>query len=104
KAIGEAAARAILDERTLDGSELPDPPPSASPSTISPPDPPQWRPDPLTPIPAVALGANWPYVRPFVLTKPDQFRPDPPPAVGTTEYNDAFKMVVEKGGDPHARE
>jgi hypothetical protein len=102
KVIGEAAARAILDERAVDGSELPDPPSSIYQSTVSPPDPLKWRQDPLNPTPAVALGSNWRHVRPFVLTKPDQFRPDPPPAVGTPEYNDAFKMVLEKGGDPNA--
>src|SRR5262249_53464947 len=75
KIIGEAAARAILGERALDGSELPDPPSSIYQSTVLPPDPLKWRQDPLNPTPAVALGSNWSHVRPFVLMKPDQFRP-----------------------------
>ena len=100
--IGVAAARAILSERTLDGSELPDPPSTIFQSITSSSDPLKWRQDPLNAMPAVALGANWRYVRPFVLEKPDQFRPGPPPAIGTAEYNAAFTMTMEKGGDPNA--
>ena len=100
--IGEAAAGAILDDRTLDGSELPDPPSSIFQSTLTMSDPLKWRQDPLNADPAVAIGANWRFVRPFVLEKADQFRPPPPPAVGTPEYNEAFKFTMEKGSDPQA--
>ena len=100
--IGEAAARGILDDRAFDGSELPDPPSSIFQSTLPTSDPLKWRQDPLNADPAVAIGANWRHVRPFVLEKAEQFRPPPPPAIGTPEYNEAFKLTLEKGGDPNA--
>ena len=98
--IGEAAARAILDDRAFDGSELPDPPSSVFQSTLPTADPLKWRQDPLNADPAVAIGGNWRHVRPFVLEKAEQFRPPPPPAIGTPEYNEAFKLTLEKGERP----
>jgi hypothetical protein len=97
-AIGEAAARAILTERRRDRSELPDPPAA----TFQNSDPSLWKMDPLNADPNVALGANWRYVRPFVLTSPEQFRPPQPPAMDSQEYKDAFDEVFRLGGDPNA--
>lgn len=101
-AIGDAAAHLILEDRALDGSELPDPPASTYRATTAASDPLKWRQDPLNASPAVALGANWRYVRPFVLTSAEQFRPKGPPARGTPAYNEAFAMVLDKGGDKDA--
>lgn len=100
--IGEAAAKAILKERELDGSELAEPPSAIYGSLLPVSDPLKWRQDPLNASPAVALGSNWRHVRPFVLEKSDQFRPAPPPAVGSPEYQAAFTEVLLKGGDPEA--
>jgi hypothetical protein len=97
-AIGEAAAEAIWSDRQLDGSELPDPPVTAFQST----DPNKWQKDPLNADPNVALGGNWRYVRPFVMTAPEQFRPPAPPAKDSQDYKDAFKEVLTLGGDPNA--
>ncbi|WP_165068185.1 vanadium-dependent haloperoxidase [Paludisphaera rhizosphaerae] len=97
-AIGDAAANAILDLRKLDGSEMPDPDVAGFQTT----DPLKWQRDPLSLDVATALGANWRYVKPFVLEKADVFRPPLPPPVGDSRFVAAFKEVLEKGGDPAA--
>ncbi len=99
-AIGNAAAKAILDERQSDGSQAPDP---LAPTDSS--DPLKWRRDPLNADPDKAVGGHWADVKPFVY--PDkatlvQARPSPPPAITTPEYRNAFKDVRNKGCDPHA--
>jgi hypothetical protein len=104
--IGDAAAQSILADRFLDGSELPDPPVS----TLFTTDPKKWQRDPLNADPNVALGANWPHVRPFVMKKAEDFRPPPPPTYNSTDqaikdrYVAAFNDVLAKGGDAHAGE
>lgn len=64
--IGAEAAAAVLALRTKDGSELPDLSGSdfktSSPNTQN---PNTWHQDPISKLP-VALGGNWPHVRPFV--------------------------------------
>jgi hypothetical protein len=99
-AIGEAAARVILDERRLDGSELQDPPVTIFQTA----DPRKWQRDPLNLDIGIALGANWSHVRPFVIERADAFRPPVPPGPRSDAYIAAFKEVAEKGGDPHAGE
>jgi hypothetical protein len=103
-AIGAEAAALILQQRTGDGSELPEPVygvdyiPSDQPGA--------WRQDPISQVP-LALGANWDQVTPFVLSSADQFRTPPPPALTSAEYTLAYNEELVFGGDgvvtPHGR-
>jgi membrane-associated phospholipid phosphatase len=43
------------------------------------------------------FGAGWATVRPFMLSRPDQFRVGPPPAIDSAEYARAFAEVKEVG-------
>jgi membrane-associated phospholipid phosphatase len=43
------------------------------------------------------FGSGWATVQPFVLSRPDQFRVGPPPAIGSAEYAAAFEEVKEVG-------
>ncbi len=60
-----------------------------------------WQIDPISGL-TVALGGNWPKVKPFVMTSSDQFRapPPPPPSLKDEAYKQAFDEVVRVGGDP----
>jgi hypothetical protein len=77
--LGKLAAAAILNLRKNDGSQLPEPRVMA---TCAPGDdtcfpantaPGLWQIDPISGL-KVALGGNWPKVKPFVMTSADQFR------------------------------
>jgi hypothetical protein len=57
-----------------------------------------WRQDPISLHP-LALGANWPNCKPFVLQSATQFRLPPPPALNSPEYAAAFNEVKALGGD-----
>ena len=43
------------------------------------------------------FGAGWAAVKPFVLSRPDQFRVGPPPAIDSKEYTAAFNEVKDVG-------
>ena len=43
------------------------------------------------------FGSGWATVRPFALSRPDQFRVGPPPAISSPEYVTAFDEVKEVG-------
>jgi membrane-associated phospholipid phosphatase len=43
------------------------------------------------------FGAGWASVEPFVLSRPDQFRVGPPPAIDSKEYTAAFDEVKDVG-------
>jgi len=58
----------------------------------------EWRQDPIAQQ-AVALGALWGQVTPFVITSVHQFRLPPPPAIDSPEYAAAFNEVKTLGGD-----
>lgn len=49
--------------------------------------------------PAFAPGINqqWANLKPFLLTESKQFRPAPPPSVGSADYNTALAMVKDLG-------
>jgi hypothetical protein len=87
-AVGIACANAILAARANDGSEVEDP---YTPGT----DPGDWQPTP--PDFTAALGATWGNVKPFALEDPDEFLPDPPPALDSAEYTAAFDQVKSLG-------
>lgn len=95
--LGAAAAAAIAARRRNDGSELPEPVVGKDftpRGTLG-----SWAVDPVTQL-DVALGANWPKVKPFVLLSGDQFRPPPPPALDSAAYATAYAAVKRLGGDP----
>ena len=43
------------------------------------------------------FGTGWANVRPFLMRKPDQFRPPPPPAISSDAYTAAFEEVKRFG-------
>ena len=88
--VGHAVAAAILDLRRNDGSAAQPVPfvfvnaPGLYQST-----PPNFPPQPQF--------THWSRVTPFVLPRPDQFRPGPPPALTSRAYADAFNQVKALG-------
>jgi hypothetical protein len=102
-ALGKRAAAAILKLRENDGSALPEPRWFVDYFPIGYPNvqPGIWQKDPISKL-GVALGANWPKVKPFVLTSADQFRapPPPPPSLKDEAYRHAFTETLRLGGDP----
>jgi hypothetical protein len=95
-ALGERAAAAILALRSNDGSQTPEPlmgvgfHPSDQPG--------YWRQDPIS-LAALALGAYWGQVTPFVMKTSSQFRIPPPPAMDSAQYTAAYNEVKAVGGD-----
>lgn len=89
-ATGAAYATAILATRGTDGAAGA----GAVPYTAAP-DPGVWRPTPPGNLPAALPG--WGAVTPFVLDSGSQFRPGPPPALGSPEYAAAYNEVMALG-------
>jgi hypothetical protein len=89
-AAGEAAAAAILEARTGDGSEAEEfhTPASTEPGV--------WQLTAGCP-PAGGVFPHWRKVRPFALQRADQFRSAPPPALDSNRYAQAFNEVKENG-------
>lgn len=93
QAVGQAAATNVIALRNGDGRLTPIGVTSSFPTL--PPGPGVWR---LTP-PAFAppqtpwLGS----VRPFVLQSADQFLPDPPPSLQSSEWVEAFTQIQQYG-------
>lgn len=86
--LGQQAADAMLAGRADDGS--------AAVVTYAPGSAPgQWR--PTAPDFAAATLPQWPGVAPFVMDAGDQFRPAPPPALGSAEYAEAVEEVRQLG-------
>lgn len=79
-AVGTKAAAGIIALRACDGSfPVPPPPPFVGGTGIG-----VWRP---TPPANLAMAAPWlANVTPFAMTRPSQFRSDPPPALTSREY------------------
>ena len=87
-ATGAAIAAATLERRSTDGA--------FAPSTYSPtPGIGNWQPTP--PAFAPALGAQWGDQTPWILDSGDQFRPGPPPPVGSPAYVTAYLEVMDIG-------
>jgi predicted lipoprotein with Yx(FWY)xxD motif/membrane-associated phospholipid phosphatase len=87
--VGDSVADAILALRGDDGSNTQ--PPAFTPETKLG----DYQPTP--PAFAQPVFTHWPFVRPFTLTRADQFRPDPPPALGSSAYRAAFAEVRSLG-------
>jgi hypothetical protein len=90
-AVGQAAAAAMLAERTGDGStpaqfHLP---PNAAPY--------EWQPTPSC-TPAGGAFAHWANVKPFGILSSSQFRAGPPPALTSDRYARDLNEVLRVGG------
>ena len=89
-AVGEAAALAMIAERTGDGSIPPQfhVPPNT--------DPYEWQRTPSCP-PAGGAFLHWRNVNPFGVQSSSQFRADPPPALTSDEYAKDLNEVLALG-------
>ena len=87
--LGQRVGKAILADHINDGAK--------GSSTYAPTtEVGKWRrtfPDYLPP-----LLSQWPKVKPFALTSGDEFRPVPPPAIGSPEYATAVDETMRLGG------
>jgi hypothetical protein len=108
-ALGTQAANAIIALRQNDGSAMPElrwysatPPGDYFPIGYPNVQPGIWQVDPVSTL-GVALGGNWPKVKPFVMTSADQFRAPPPPSLKSAAFKRAFNEEVRIGGDPTQR-
>ena len=90
-AVGAKAAAGIIALRACDGSfPNPAPPPFTGGTEIG-----VWRPTPPGNLPMLApwLGN----VNPFAMTRPSQFRADPPPALTSREYARDYNEIKALG-------
>ncbi|MDB5338653.1 MAG: Phosphoesterase, PA-phosphatase related protein [Planctomycetaceae bacterium] len=85
---GRAIADAILSMRDQDGSRdfL---------TYIPGSDPGQWQ--PTAPMFLPAVQANWPNVAPFIISNPDDYLPDGPPALTSSQWAADFNQVKAIG-------
>ncbi len=88
-ALGKAAAAAMLQARSADGSD-------GSESYREGTQPGEYR---FTPPFDFVAAPHWRSVQPFALTSPSQFRSAPPPALNSAEYARAFDEVKYGGSD-----
>jgi hypothetical protein len=84
ESIGRAAARALLAERANDGA-------AASWTGPLPSGPGMWY-SSATPT-ALPLRPLWGSVKPWLMTRGDQFRPEPPPTFGSAAFQAALAEV-----------
>ncbi len=107
-ALGTQAANAIIALRQKDGSAMPEPrwfsatpPGDYYPIGYPNVQPGIWQVDPISNL-GVALGGNWPKVKPFVMTSADQFRAPPPlpPFLKNKAFKQTFNEEIRVGGDP----
>jgi hypothetical protein len=83
--LGEAVAAKVLQARANDGANAPD---AYRPKT---------RPGVYVPTP-ITVASVWPAVTPFALTKPSQFRPQPPISLDSKEWAADFNELKAYGG------
>jgi hypothetical protein len=89
-AVGEQAAAAILASRAEDGAGAPE----------------TYRPQTTAGVyvPTVTPAATqWPQRKPWLMTGPSQFRPGPPPALGSALWARDFNEVKSLGGKSNSR-
>jgi hypothetical protein len=94
--LGRRAAAGILELRTNDGSQIPEP--RIDVEFIPSDQPGKWRQDPISQVP-IALGAYWGRVRPFVIRSVAQFPLVLPHPLNSAEYAADFNEVKRLGGD-----
>jgi hypothetical protein len=97
RALGQAAAGAIIAMRTGDGSDQTEP--TVGVNYFPKVGPGYWSIDPVSQN-TTALGAFWYQVKPFVMSSASQFRAPPPPALNSPLYTLAYYQVEALGGDP----
>lgn len=97
RSLGIAAAKSIIELRSGDGSQVPDP--GVGGEYILMEGVGHWSPDPVSGL-TLYLGAYWGKVKPFTLASADQFRAPPPPDMPDPAYTSAFEQVKRLGGDP----
>jgi PAP2 superfamily len=88
--LGEAVAAKVLEARANDGSEAPD----------------AYRPRTTAGVyvpTAITAAWSWAAMKPFVLAKPSQFRPQPPIALASKEWATDFNEIREYGGNTSAK-
>jgi len=88
--LGERVALKVFDARAHDGATDPDP----------------YRPltQPGAYIPTATMTCStWPKLKPFVLERPDQFRPGPPPALSSKEWGADYNEVKAYGARDSSR-
>jgi hypothetical protein len=93
-ALGRQAAEAILARRASDGADTPvagDYTPGTGPGRYQ-----------HVPGFDFAFAPGWRHVQPFALASADQFRPPPPPALGSRRYTRDFNEVKAVGGKASA--
>ena len=83
--LGEAVAAKILEARANDGASAAD---VYRPKT---------RPGVYVPTP-ITVTSTWPNVRPFALTTPSQFRPQPPIALNGKQWATNYNEIRDLGG------
>jgi hypothetical protein len=82
--LGEAVAAKMLQARANDGCEAPD----------------AYRPRTTAGVyvpTAITAGSSWVTMRPFVLVKPSQFRPQPPVALTSQDWAADFNEIAAYG-------
>jgi hypothetical protein len=83
--LGQAVAGKILEARAGDGADSPDAyRPKTSPGV--------YVPTPIT------VASMWPNVTPFALKSPSQFRPGPPPPLGSEQWATDYNEIKDLGG------
>ncbi|WP_026421928.1 vanadium-dependent haloperoxidase [Actinokineospora inagensis] len=92
KAEGAAQARRALAEREGDGL---DPASVNAPFPVPTPAPGVWQPTPPAYGPAIQYGNR--VARPYLLRRPNQFRPGPPPALDSERYRKDLAEVRDYG-------
>ena len=82
--LGEAVAAKILEARARDGADAPDSyRPKAKPGV--------YVPTPIT------VASMWPNVKPFAMTSPSQFRPEPPIALHSEQWASDYNEIKDLG-------
>jgi hypothetical protein len=83
--LGEAVAAKVLETRANDGANAPDAY--------------RYRTSPGVYVPTpTAVSSTWPKVKPFALTSPSQFRPQPPIALASAQWAADYNEIKELGG------
>ncbi len=82
--LGEAVAAKILEARAKDGADAAD--------TYRP----KAKPGVYVPTP-ITVASMWPNVKPFAMTSPSQFRPEPPIALNSEQWATDYNEIRELG-------
>src|SRR3989442_13891861 len=91
--LGETVAAKILEARAKDGADAADAyRPKAKPGVYRP----KAKPGVYVP-PPITVAPMWPNVKPFAMTAPSQFRPQPPIALNSAQWATDYNEIRELG-------